>query len=353
MLVLSHLIETRSPLPRQAAGHIDTGYSRADACRFIAVFTLTYVVMLAALAVIPDVAREGISRATCAAARSAAGSFGFEAACAGTLLTVSGFTIGITFECAVPRFPFLFAAAVIAYPRRPWREKAWGVLVGGVFLFALNLARILLMALVGASAAPWAFEFSHVYLFRSLLVLSTFVVWWAWGRHDEQARPLLRFAGMAILLSAVFHALLQPWSQQYLAVVACSAQKILGLFGSFPSFHASQPGITVTWSGGIVFLPLNVLDSSLFFALVVASATRRTLRRVALQMGLGSIVLPLLHLAVTIAATIALGVLGAAPPPAPLLWVVRSVSVAAPIVLWLLLRRAFAIVRNSGGTAQG
>ena len=72
----------------------------------------------------------------------------------------------------------IFVAAVLAYPATR-REKMIGVAAGIILLYALNLARMVFLVIVGNARPDW-FEFFHVYFWQASLILMITSVWLLW-----------------------------------------------------------------------------------------------------------------------------------------------------------------------------
>ena len=80
----------------------------------------------------------------------------------------------------------LLWSAVLAFPA-PWKMKAFGLAVGTVVVQALNIVRFISLFYLGQYSMAW-FDFAHAYLWESLLVLDTMVVFWLWVNRVAQHR---------------------------------------------------------------------------------------------------------------------------------------------------------------------
>ena len=69
-------------------------------------------------------------------------------------------------------------SAVLAFPA-PWKMKALGLAAGSLIIQVLNIIRFVSLFYIGQYSMTW-FDFAHEYLWESLLVLDTMVVFWLW-----------------------------------------------------------------------------------------------------------------------------------------------------------------------------
>jgi exosortase H (IPTLxxWG-CTERM-specific) len=97
----------------------------------------------------------------------------------------SGFAVEMRDGCNAVNVTFLLWAAVLAFPA-PWRMKPLGLLAGALIIQALNILRFISLFYIGQYSATW-FDFAHGYLWESLLVLDTTVVFWLWVARVSSA----------------------------------------------------------------------------------------------------------------------------------------------------------------------
>ena len=113
--------------------------------------------------------------------------FGGHAAAQQKILSnpASGFAITVEDTCNASNVVILLWAAVLAFPAR-WRQKAKGIVLGTLLIHAVNLARIISLFYLGQYEASW-FEFAHLYVWESLMMLVTLVVFWIWVENSRAA----------------------------------------------------------------------------------------------------------------------------------------------------------------------
>ena len=113
--------------------------------------------------------------------------FGGHAAAQSDILQnpASGFSIRVLDTCNASNVTVLLWAAILAFPA-PWIAKGKGLATGTVALHALNLLRIISLFYLGQVSQKW-FEIAHLYVWESLIVLFTLVVFWLWVQHTYRS----------------------------------------------------------------------------------------------------------------------------------------------------------------------
>jgi len=89
-----------------------------------------------------------------------------------------GFAIEMRDGCNAVNVTILLWSAILAFPA-PWRMRMFGLLAGSAILQSLNIVRFVSLYYLGQYSMAW-FDFAHGYLWESLLVLDTMVVFWLW-----------------------------------------------------------------------------------------------------------------------------------------------------------------------------
>lgn len=89
-----------------------------------------------------------------------------------------GFAIEMQDGCNAVNVTILLWAAILAFPA-PWATRTLGLLAGSLILQLLNILRFVSLFYLGQYNMAW-FDFAHGYLWESLLVLDTMVVFWLW-----------------------------------------------------------------------------------------------------------------------------------------------------------------------------
>lgn len=81
--------------------------------------------------------------------------------------------------CNAVNVTILLWAAILTYPAR-WLQKGKGLAAGTLALHAINLLRIISLYYLEQYDRQW-FDFAHFYLWESLIVLDTLVIFWLWA----------------------------------------------------------------------------------------------------------------------------------------------------------------------------
>ena len=89
-----------------------------------------------------------------------------------------GFAVEMKDGCNAVNVTILLWSAVLAFPA-PWKLKAAGLLAGSVIIQVLNIGRFISLYYLGQYSMPW-FDFAHSYLWESMLILDTMVIFWLW-----------------------------------------------------------------------------------------------------------------------------------------------------------------------------
>jgi exosortase H (IPTLxxWG-CTERM-specific) len=97
---------------------------------------------------------------------------------AAILRAPGGFGVEMRDGCNAINVTILLWSAILAFSAS-WKTKALGLLVGSLIIQVLNIVRFVSLFYLGQFSMTW-FEFAHAYLWESLLVLDTMVVFWLW-----------------------------------------------------------------------------------------------------------------------------------------------------------------------------
>jgi exosortase/archaeosortase family protein len=97
----------------------------------------------------------------------------------------------VVLDCAALDAQALYAAAVLAFPARPWL-RAVGVVYGLLAIFGINIARLVILYFAGA-ASPELFHTLHeeVLVFVVIALVCLLFLTWAWAaRRAAPAIPM-------------------------------------------------------------------------------------------------------------------------------------------------------------------
>jgi exosortase H (IPTLxxWG-CTERM-specific) len=97
----------------------------------------------------------------------------------------SGFSVQVENGCNAVNVTILLWSAILVYPA-PWTQKLKGLALGTFALHSLNLLRIITLYYLGQYNRAW-FDFAHLYLWESLIVLDTLAIFWFWATLVRRA----------------------------------------------------------------------------------------------------------------------------------------------------------------------
>jgi exosortase H (IPTLxxWG-CTERM-specific) len=181
-------LSRKSRLKSSAAQHSGAGgvtpRARQAPWRFAVAFVTFFLVGIGLLLspfVQPAVDR--LSRTFVSAAAGLIILCGGKASAVGAILrdTNSGFGIEMRNGCNAIDVTVLLWSAMLAFPAQ-WSQKIKGVLAGSLLILSVNLLRFISLFYLGQYSLTW-FDFAHSYLWQSLIVLDTMVVFWIWVRR--------------------------------------------------------------------------------------------------------------------------------------------------------------------------
>lgn len=96
----------------------------------------------------------------------------------GSIVFLGDFPVAVIDECTGVYEAVLLGAALLAFPTG-WGKTAIGFLVGFPLIYAMNVARIVMLLFVGRHS-PRIFEFMHVYFWQVTMIAMVASVWLGW-----------------------------------------------------------------------------------------------------------------------------------------------------------------------------
>jgi exosortase H (IPTLxxWG-CTERM-specific) len=97
---------------------------------------------------------------------------------AAILRAPGGFAVEMRDGCNAINVTILLWSAILAFPST-WKMKAAGLLAGSAIIQVINILRFITLFYLGQYSMTW-FDFAHSYLWESLIMLDTMVVFWYW-----------------------------------------------------------------------------------------------------------------------------------------------------------------------------
>lgn len=158
--------------------------------RFLLIFGVSLTILFGLLLAPPTepaVARFTTSLVTVSAAVIRL--FGGHAVAVGDLLQnpTSHFAIEMAYGCNGAHVTILLWAAVLAFPAT-WLQKVKGLAAGTAAIHLVNLLRFISLFYVGQYSRAW-FDFAHLYLWESLMMIDTLVIFWTWAHFVRKSSP--------------------------------------------------------------------------------------------------------------------------------------------------------------------
>ena len=97
---------------------------------------------------------------------------------AAILRAPGGFAVEMRDGCNAINVTILLWSAILAFPST-WKMKVLGLLAGTAIIQAINILRFITLFYLGQYSLT-LFDFAHSYLWESLIMLDTMVVFWYW-----------------------------------------------------------------------------------------------------------------------------------------------------------------------------
>jgi exosortase H (IPTLxxWG-CTERM-specific) len=143
------------------------------------------------LSIFRPVVEHGIDPFTAFIARAAGAIFGLLGASAeasGTRLGGGGVAFELRNGCNGVWATIIFLSAVLAFPS-PVLAKVWGAVAGFCAIFCINLIRVISLYYI-VLYFPNAFEGAHIYVWQSVVIASSVLLWLAWAQRATRPRPV-------------------------------------------------------------------------------------------------------------------------------------------------------------------
>jgi exosortase H (IPTLxxWG-CTERM-specific) len=105
----------------------------------------------------------------------------------GISISGEGFSVEILGNCNAIFETMLFLSAIIAFPASI-KEKVLGGGLGTIFIYLLNLIRVVVLYLIGVYA-PDYFDESHVYVSQTIFIVMVAMFWLLWIGKGVKSIP--------------------------------------------------------------------------------------------------------------------------------------------------------------------
>lgn len=114
-------------------------------------------------------------------ARVALNLLGEGARVTGQVLSSPRFSVAIYNGCNGLEAILIFVSGVLAFPA-PWRSRGLGIAIGFVAIQVFNVVRVVALFYTGVFVPQW-FGVSHVFIWQSLVILLSVVLWLMWVKR--------------------------------------------------------------------------------------------------------------------------------------------------------------------------
>ena len=112
---------------------------------------------------------------------------GMKVHASGIIISGEGFSVKVLANCNAIFEIMLFLSAVIAFPAL-LKEKLIGGFVGTIFIYTLNLIRVVGLFLIGIYS-PQFFEETHIYVSQSIFIVMVAIFWLFWASKWVRTVP--------------------------------------------------------------------------------------------------------------------------------------------------------------------
>ncbi len=112
---------------------------------------------------------------------------GMKVYASGIIMSGESFSVQISENCSPILVTLIFLSAVIAFPAS-LKEKMFGSVLGIIFIYLLNLFRIISIFLVGVYA-PQYFKEAHIYVSQTICIVVVAIFWLLWAGKWVKSIP--------------------------------------------------------------------------------------------------------------------------------------------------------------------
>jgi archaeosortase B (VPXXXP-CTERM-specific) len=105
--------------------------------------------------------------------------FGLNVIVNGNIVILDGLVLEIIDECTAIFGSIIYISCILAYPADV-KKKIIGIVLGIPCLYAINMARLVVLAFVGVFSNPEIFKFVHNYLWQTIFIVFVIILWLIW-----------------------------------------------------------------------------------------------------------------------------------------------------------------------------
>ena len=112
---------------------------------------------------------------------------GMDVVVEGVVVYFNGSEFWIIDECTAIFSSIVYCSCVLAYPTT-LKNKGLGIAFGVPLLYAINILRLIVLALVDLYSSPEMFDFVHVYLWQASFIIFVVVIFLLWLHFLSEER---------------------------------------------------------------------------------------------------------------------------------------------------------------------
>lgn len=257
------------------------------------------------------------------------------------------FPMEITLECTALHYMTIFFAGVFAYPSHSFYYKIFGIFIGAISIFFLNILRIGILGIVAHYSVSF-FDFVHAYLWQGTFALLVLLLWILWvNGRSAVSRIFVKTVFLSLIAAAVSFWVIIMFMNYYASVLAVMANAGFHFVSVVTGMHttaiAEENVIGYVSQNGVIYnnISVDVINAVLFFTLATVTASFSQINVFLKRMLTGTGLLFLQHIAYVIMYGLIL-VQGMEPEKfAMLLWFTRGFSMVLPLLIWLFVTALF------------
>lgn len=151
----------------------------------------------------------------------------------GNYINTGGFRVNVISECSAVHLIALLVSFLYAFPSK-YFEKLYGIIIGSLFLFAVNIMRISVITIVGKHF-PGIFDIAHIYLGQLVMIVITICLSLYWCRRVSESVNLespVDFVLRFLIFSTIIFVIWIPLNKVYMQAVDYPVQLFFALFSN-------------------------------------------------------------------------------------------------------------------------
>jgi exosortase/archaeosortase family protein len=317
-------------------------YKFREALIFVLGFVCLYALMSIGIKFLPDMVQEFFVSFTGGISVFVAKILGVSVDFDGNIITVAGFQMLVTLECAAVHYYGMFVAALISYPNHKISYKAIGIISGIMVLTLLNSFRIVSLGIIGSGMSRNWFDLIHAFLWQGMFVVVVIGLFYFWVRGGSKIREILLFALRGIVAGFLAALVINAAMDAYLSLLAAMSSSAISLFDM--TLSAQGTYIVYELKGNWFNFPVSadIYDSIIFISLMgagIGSIADVNVKYIK-SFFIGLLCLSAVHLLYIVIVAALISASLSMDSISMVLWTMRGISLLLPVLLWVFLTRS-------------